>query len=164
MTFDHVRQNIELDRFHDGDESYICDLIRQCTPALRGQIVRLGVDADDGDDLAQETWLRAIERRLQYVGRGSFEAWLSRICYGIYLDQMRSQRRHLSRMSRFSYAEYVSELQEVGYDDESRSVDTVELAVRLRAEIAARGAAPQCCHTTLQPLFLINRGGDCASN
>jgi RNA polymerase sigma-70 factor (ECF subfamily) len=132
-----MRQSIDLDRFHDADESYVRDLIRQHAPGLRGRIMRFGVDSDDADDLVQETWLRAIERRSQYIGQGSFAAWLSRICHGLYVDQLRSYQRHRVRLARFSNELCFQEVQGAESDDESHALERAELAARLRAEIAA---------------------------
>jgi RNA polymerase sigma-70 factor (ECF subfamily) len=44
------------------------------------------------EDLAQETWLRVLERRMQFDGRSRFEPWLFSIARNLAFDQFRKRR------------------------------------------------------------------------
>jgi len=44
------------------------------------------------EDLAQETWLRVLERGMQYDGRSRFEPWLFSIARNLAFDQFRKRR------------------------------------------------------------------------
>jgi RNA polymerase sigma-70 factor, ECF subfamily len=44
------------------------------------------------EDLAQETWLRVLERGSQYDGRSRFEPWLFSIARNLAFDQFRKRR------------------------------------------------------------------------
>jgi RNA polymerase sigma-70 factor, ECF subfamily len=44
------------------------------------------------EDLAQETWLRVLERGAQYDGRSRFEPWLFSIARNLAFDQFRKRR------------------------------------------------------------------------
>jgi RNA polymerase sigma-70 factor (ECF subfamily) len=44
------------------------------------------------EDLAQETWLRVLERGAQYDGRSRFEPWLFSIARNLAYDQFRKRR------------------------------------------------------------------------
>lgn len=96
--------------------------------------MRLGVDSDDAEDIAQETWMRAIEHRSQFIGRGSFDAWLARISRRIWIDQARAERRHAVRMTRFVANGWV-ETNHIGTDEEAHFAARERLAAILRQEI-----------------------------
>lgn len=51
------------------------------------------VAGGDGDDLAQEAFVRAWQRAGDYRGQGSYAAWLAGIGWRLFLDQRRTARR-----------------------------------------------------------------------
>ncbi|HVS02014.1 MAG TPA: sigma-70 family RNA polymerase sigma factor, partial [Thermoanaerobaculia bacterium] len=53
---------------------------------------RILADADLADGVAQETFLRAWQRRRRFRGDGSFAAWLARIAVNLCRDQLRRKR------------------------------------------------------------------------
>lgn len=74
---------IDLDRFRKGDRSYLDEVIR-----AHGRLVVTVAEGfadgqDEADDLFQEVWIKVIENRTSYLGRGPFEAWLHRIALNV---------------------------------------------------------------------------------
>ena len=47
---------------------------------------------EGGDDLAQETFLKAWRMAASYRGEGSYEGWLLRIAWRLFLSERRSRR------------------------------------------------------------------------
>jgi|GEM_PF-801387 len=58
--------------------------------------LRLCGDAEDADDLTQDTFLKALERFAQYRGEADVRTWLTRIAINTFLDSKRRQRPHVS--------------------------------------------------------------------
>jgi len=85
--------DVDLDRLRAADELYFAELYRRLTPRLRARTLSLGASADDVDDIVQEAWTRAFERRDRFLGRGSFEGWLWHTCRRLWFDQIRHAHR-----------------------------------------------------------------------
>jgi len=79
-----IRQTmIDLDRFREGDRSYLGKVIR-----AHGRLVFMVVKGfsdgpDQAEDLFQEVWIKVLENRTSYLGRGPFEAWLHRVALNV---------------------------------------------------------------------------------
>lgn len=68
--------------------------VRAYGHTLLREAIRIVGDLDEAEDIVQQAWIRAYERRTQFSGRGSAEAWLWRICRNIALDCRRSRFGH----------------------------------------------------------------------
>ena len=71
-----------------GDLAAFAGLVREHQSALRRFARRLA--GDDGDDLAQEAFLKAWKAIGQYRGDAAFSTWLQRIALRLFLDGKRS--------------------------------------------------------------------------
>ncbi|MCC7397554.1 MAG: sigma-70 family RNA polymerase sigma factor [Planctomycetes bacterium] len=60
----------------DGDERALEVLLRRCAPTLRRRARRLGAQADEADDLVQETIIAAIQGADRYDSRRPLLPWL----------------------------------------------------------------------------------------
>lgn len=74
---------IDLDRFRGGDQSYLKDLVKENAAWIYGVVEEFAHGGDEADDLFQDTWVRVIEHRDSYTGRGPFEAWLHRVALNV---------------------------------------------------------------------------------
>ena len=71
-------------------------LVRREQAELRRLMLALCCgDAQEADDLAQDTFLRAYEASDRYVGDGGESAWLRRIAWNCFLNSRRSRRSQL---------------------------------------------------------------------
>src|SRR6202171_5546 len=61
-------------------------------PRLRRFAVALTGDLDQGDDLVQETCMRALSRVEQWQPGTRLDSWMYRIAQNIWLDRMRAKK------------------------------------------------------------------------
>ena len=61
-------------------------------PRLRRFAVALTGDLDQGDDLVQETCVRALSRVDQYQPGTRLDSWMYRIAQNLWLDRMRAKK------------------------------------------------------------------------
>jgi RNA polymerase sigma-70 factor (ECF subfamily) len=74
-----------------GDVAAYTILVRRHERRVRAFLARL-TRGDGADDLAQETFLKAWRAAGSYSGAGSFEGWLLRIAWRLFLSSRRSRR------------------------------------------------------------------------
>lgn len=70
----------------------IRDQMVRLLPRLRRFAYSLTRNADQGDDLAQETCVRALSRIDQWQAGTSLDSWMFRIAQNIWLDQLRAAK------------------------------------------------------------------------
>ena len=82
-----------------GDEVAFAALVSMLAPRVRAFLYRL--DPSAADDLAQETFLKAWQRRAAWRGSerggGSYAGWVLRIAWTVFLDRKRSDERRRAR-------------------------------------------------------------------
>ena len=78
-----------------GDEQAFAALVTLLAPRVRAFLHRLAGPA--ADDLAQETFLKAWQRRSTWRGDGSYAGWVLRIAWTVFLDHRRSDTRRSAR-------------------------------------------------------------------
>jgi RNA polymerase sigma-70 factor (ECF subfamily) len=77
-----------------GDEQAFRELYRRHTPRLLGFVSRLLRGANpEGEDVVQETWVRAFEHLRQFQWRSTFSTWLLGIGLHVVRDNLRRNRR-----------------------------------------------------------------------
>jgi RNA polymerase sigma-70 factor (ECF subfamily) len=91
---------LELDeplaeRARGGDTAAFAELVRRHEARVRRFLRRAAGHA--ADDIAQEAFLKAWQRRAAWDGRGSYLGWLLRIAWTTFLDVDRSARRRSAR-------------------------------------------------------------------
>ena len=86
-------------RWREGDAEEICALVG---PALTGFCRAAAGSESEAQDLFQETWRKALERKADFR-EGSFPAWLVTLAWHLWIDRKRrlaSERRGLEAKSR----------------------------------------------------------------
>jgi RNA polymerase sigma-70 factor, ECF subfamily len=85
-----------------GETARVTDEFRtrmvEFLPRLRRFAVALTGDLDQGDDLVQETCLRALSRMDQWQPGTRLDSWMYRIAQNLWLDRTRA-RKHRSELS-----------------------------------------------------------------
>jgi RNA polymerase sigma-70 factor (ECF subfamily) len=85
----------EIARAAKGDERAFERLITAYHPAIYHYLYRLVGNADDAEDLAQETFLRMARGLPNFAGRSQFTTWLFQIAKNLGVDLLR--RREVER-------------------------------------------------------------------
>lgn len=78
-----------------GDVAAFATLVRRLEPRVRRFLRRTAGHA--ADDIAQEAFLRAWQRRGTWRGEASYAGWVLRIAWSTFLDAERSAQRRLRR-------------------------------------------------------------------
>jgi RNA polymerase sigma-70 factor (ECF subfamily) len=82
-----------LDRARTGDASAFDAIVETHTPALYRLAYRLTGNAQDAEDVVQETFVRAYTRLDEYAGEEHLEAWLRRATANRAVDLLRRRAR-----------------------------------------------------------------------
>lgn len=83
-----------MEQVQDGDREAFACLVDRYLARLRQFAMRLLGNADDADDVVQETFLRVWQRaRTWEPGRVQLTTWLHRIAHNLCIDRIR-RRRH----------------------------------------------------------------------
>jgi len=78
-----------MERFQRGDAGAFDALVRRHRTAVYAFLVRLGGDAARAEDLAQETWLKAIAAAPRWERRARVTTWVFAIARNVALDDAR---------------------------------------------------------------------------
>ena len=118
-----------------GERAAFGELVRRHGSAVRGVLRRMGAQATEADDVAQDAFLTAFERIAEFRGEGTFAAWVKKIAARIYLRRLQRERK-LGAMT----AEAVEDDPPAGRADADAAID-------LDGALKALGAAERICVT-----------------
>src|SRR4051812_40509988 len=76
-----------------GERRAFGELVRRHGSAVRGLLRRMGAQAAEADDVAQDAFLAAFERIAEFRGEGTFAGWVKRIAARQYLRRLQRERR-----------------------------------------------------------------------
>jgi len=76
-----------------GDRRAFGELVRRHGSVVRGLLRRMGAQAAEADDTAQDAFMTAFERIGEFRGEGTFAAWVKRIAARHYLRRLQKERR-----------------------------------------------------------------------
>ncbi|MBU8880049.1 RNA polymerase sigma factor SigY [Bacillus sp. FJAT-29790] len=79
-----------------GDERAFAMLFQKNYPFLVKYLIKVTMNPDTAEDLAQETMGRCIEKFHLFEGKSKFSTWLISIATHIYIDQQRKYKREKS--------------------------------------------------------------------
>ncbi|MGE7780818.1 RNA polymerase sigma factor SigY [Peribacillus sp. NPDC097264] len=79
-----------------GDDQALGSLFQNTYPFLLKYLLKLTYDLQTSEDVAQETFSKAIENLSRYKGTSKFSTWLISIATRVYLDQKRKEKREES--------------------------------------------------------------------
>jgi RNA polymerase sigma-70 factor (ECF subfamily) len=76
-----------------GERRAFGELVRRHGSAVRGLLRRMGAQAAEADDVAQDAFLAAFERITEFRGEGTFAGWVKRIAVRQYLRRLQREKR-----------------------------------------------------------------------
>ena len=77
----------------ERDRELLADLVERCQHRLVRYLLYLTGRREYAEDLAQETWVRVLQRGSQYNGRQRFDPWLFAIARNLAIDYLRKKRK-----------------------------------------------------------------------
>ena len=77
----------------------LTDLVERCQHRLVRYLLYLTGRREYAEDLAQETWVRALATGSQYNGRQRFDPWLFAIARNLAIDYLRKKRKAVQAVS-----------------------------------------------------------------
>src|SRR3979409_258562 len=84
---------ITIRRAVHGDEAALRAIWTQHAPRIDALVRRLGGDADEAADVAQEVWIQIFRALPTYRGDSQFSTWAHRIAVNRTLNALRKIRR-----------------------------------------------------------------------
>ena len=79
-------------RARDGDREAFRALVERHSRYIFGLAQRMTGNAEDAEDVVQETWLKAHRQLSRFEARADFRTWLHRICVNCSIDLIRARR------------------------------------------------------------------------
>ena len=95
---DYARQSdVDLVRLGTagGDRNAFAELVRRHSSTIRTHLRRMGAQGADADDMAQEAFMIAYERLVDYRFDGPFIGWLKTIAARRYLKKVKSSQKYV---------------------------------------------------------------------
>ena len=119
----------------ERNSELLADLVERCQHRLVRYLLYLIGRRDYAEDLAQETWIRVLQRGSQYNGRQRFDPWLFAIARNLAIDYLRKKRKAVPTVSLPDDHDAVLLLPSSGpspFEAAARSEDAMSLAGRLQ--------------------------------
>jgi len=119
----------------EGDRELLADLVERFQQRLVRYLLFLTGRRDYAEDLAQETWVRVLQRGGQYNGRQRFEPWLFAIARNLAIDYLRKKQKTVQTDSLPEDHDAMPLLPSSGpspFEAAARSQDAMRLAGRLQ--------------------------------
>ena len=76
-----------------GERRAFGELVRRHGSGVRGLLRRMGAQASEADDTAQDAFLAAFERIAEFRGEGTFAGWVKKIAARQYLRRLQRDKR-----------------------------------------------------------------------
>jgi len=119
----------------ERDMELLADLVQCCQQRLVRYLLYLTGRREYAEDLAQETWIRMLQRGSQYNGRQPFDPWLFAIARNLAIDYLRKKRNVVETASLPNDRDAMLLLPSSGpspFEAAARSEDAIRLAGRLQ--------------------------------
>ena len=119
----------------ERDMQLVADLVERCQHRLVRYLLYLTGSREYAEDLAQETWVRVLQRGSQYNGRQRFDPWLFAIARNLAIDYLRKKQKGVQTASSPNDRDAMLLLPTSGpspFEAAARSEDAIRLAGQLR--------------------------------
>src|SRR5262252_7514556 len=120
----------------ERDMELLADLVERCQHRLVRYLLYLTGWRDYAEDIAQETWIRVLQRGSQYNGRQRFDLWLFAIARNLAIDYLRQKRKAVQTASAPDDRDEILLVCSSGpspFEAAARSEDAIRLAGHLQS-------------------------------
>src|SRR3954452_17766402 len=132
MTLNTTAEAAEIARgLRARDMEFLADLVQRYQHRLVRYLLYLTGRRDYAEDLAQETWIRVLQRGSQYNGRQRFDPWLFAIAHNFAIDFLRTKRKTVETANSPDDRDEIVLLPSAGpspFEAAARSEDAIRLA------------------------------------
>jgi RNA polymerase sigma-70 factor, ECF subfamily len=119
----------------ERDMELLADLVERSQRRLVRYLLYLTGRRDSAEDLAQETWIRVLQRGSQYNGRQRFDLWLFAIARNLAIDYLRKKQKTVRTASLPDDRDEILLVSSSGpspFEAAARSQDAMRLAAQLQ--------------------------------
>jgi RNA polymerase sigma-70 factor, ECF subfamily len=119
----------------ERDMELLADLVERCHHRLVRYLLYLTGRREYAEDLAQETWIRVLQRGSQYNGRQRFDPWLFAIARNLAIDYLRKKAKAVQTASLPDDRDEILLVSSSGpspFEAAARSQDAIRLAGHLQ--------------------------------
>ena len=119
----------------ERDRELLADLVERYQHRLVRYLLYLTGRREHAEDLAQETWIRVLQRGSQYNGRQRFDPWLFAIARNLAIDYLRQKLKAVQTVSLPDDRDEMLLLPSSGpspFEAAARSEDAIRLAGQLQ--------------------------------
>ena len=119
----------------ERDMELLADLVERSQRRLVRYLLYLTGRREYAEDLAQETWIRVLQRGSQYNGRQRFDPWLFAIARNLAIDYLRKKRKAVQTASLPDDRDEILLVSSSGpspFEAAARSEDAIRLAGQLQ--------------------------------
>jgi len=119
----------------ERDSELLADLVERYQHRLVRYLLYLTGRREYAEDLAQETWVRVLQRGSQYNGRQRFDPWLFAIARNLAIDYLRKKLKVVQAASLPDDRDAMLQLPSSGpspFEAAARSEDALRLAGQLQ--------------------------------
>jgi RNA polymerase sigma-70 factor (ECF subfamily) len=119
----------------ERDMELLADLVERCQHRLVRYLLYLTGRREYAEDLAQETWIRVLQRGSQYNGRQRFDPWLFAIARNLAIDYLRKKQKAVQTASLPDDRDEILLVSSSGpspFEAAARSEDAIRLAGQLQ--------------------------------
>jgi len=119
----------------EKDMEFLADLVERFQHRLVRYLLYLTGRREFAEDLAQETWIRVLQRGSQYNGRQRFDLWLFAIARNLAIDYLRKKRKAVQTASLPDDRDEILLVSSSGpspFEAAARSEDAIRLASQLQ--------------------------------
>jgi RNA polymerase sigma-70 factor (ECF subfamily) len=138
MTFNTIAETEAANiarGLRERDMELLADLVGRSQRRLVRYLLYLVGRRDHAEDLAQETWIRVLQRGSQYDGRQRFELWLFAIARNLAIDYLRKKGKAVQTASLPDDRDEILLVSSTGpspFEAAARSEDAIRLAGQLQ--------------------------------
>jgi len=102
------------------------ELVRRHGSAVRALLRRMGAQASEADDIAQDAFLTAFQRCGEFRGDGTFAAWVKRIAARLYIKRKARDARYVEESAQEEAAPVIDRGRLMDLDEALKTLSPVE--------------------------------------